>query len=121
MWLKSFKPISPQPKEFIGGARRLKGTAQSIDLVTLMRECGRLAAQEASVEWSWVFALIAWTGTMHNDIQAVRFLVAMPGVQFDGASGGQYGSKLPDCSSGYVASAGQAVDKMADKLKLIRT
>ncbi|CAJ1339825.1 unnamed protein product, partial [Effrenium voratum] len=52
-------------QEFIGGARRLKGTAQSIDLVTLMRECG----------------------TMHNDIQAVR----------------------------------QAVDKMADKLKLIRT
>ena len=27
-------------QEFLAGAKRLKGTAQSIDLVTLMRSCG---------------------------------------------------------------------------------
>ena len=35
-------------QEFLSGAKRLKGGAQSIDLVTLMRECGNLPASRRS-------------------------------------------------------------------------
>lgn len=35
-------------QEFLSGAKRLTGGAQSIDLVTLMRECGNLPASRRS-------------------------------------------------------------------------